>query len=241
MQMRTVAFAAALAALTATATAAQRQPAARPAQPAPPAAQTPAAAPNQTPGPMQGGAMRGGLAGWLATNPSDLNLTADQLSRLGQVNQRLQQSLTPLRQQIAAATANRDVSALTLADRHALMMSTRELGERMRATFDTAQGAAIAVLTPEQQQRVQAMHRGGPGGRLGMRGGMGGRMAMRGGMGGGVGGPMMGPPMGGPGMMGQHRPMMGRGRGMMRAGMRAGFGMGWRGGMRAGMRMGRGW
>jgi hypothetical protein len=235
MQMRTVALAAALAALTATAAttaAAQRQPAARPTQPAtPPTAQTPATPQTPNTGPMQRGEMRLGLAGWLATNPSDLNLTADQQSRLGQVNQRLQQFLTPLRQQIAAATANRDVSTMTLADRHALMMSTRELQERMRATFDTAQGAAIAVLTPEQQQRVQAMHRGGPGG----------RMAMRGGMGGGMGGPMMGPPMGGPGMMGQGRPMMGRGRGMMRAGMRAGFGMGWRGGMRAGMRMRRGW
>jgi len=220
--MRTFALTAALAALTVTAAAAQRPPAARPAQPAPPAAQTPATPQTPAPGSMRGGPMQGGLAGWLATNPSDLNLTADQQSRLGQVNQRLEQAVAPLRQQIDAATANRDVSAMTLADRHALMMSVRELRERVRATFDTAQGAAIAVLTPEQQQRVQAMHRGGPGGRMRMRGGM--------------GSPMMGPPMMGPG-----RPMMGRGRGMMRAGMRAGFGMGWRGGMRAGMRMWRGW
>jgi hypothetical protein len=222
MQMRTVAFAAAFAALTVTAAAAQRQPAARPAQPTPPVAQTPAAPQTPAPGSMRGGPMQGGLAGWLATNPADLNLTADQQTRLGQINQRLQQSLTPLHQQVEAATANRDVSTMTLAERHAFMVSNRELRERVRTTIDTAQSAAIAVLTPEQQQRVQAMHRGGTGG----------RMAMRGGMGGG---------MGGPPMMGQGHPMMGRGRGMMRAGMRAGFGMGWRGGMRAGMQMRRGW
>jgi len=210
MQLRIVALTAALAALTATAAAAQRQPAARPAQPAAPATTAPQA---PTPGPMQRGEMRGGLAGWLATNPSDLNLTADQQSRLGQITQRLEQSHAPLRQQMEATVANRDWSTMSLADRQALMMSTRELRERMRASFDTAQAAAIAVLTPEQQQRVQAMHRGGPGERRGMRGGM--------------GGPMMGP----------GRPMVGRGRPMMRAGMHAGFGMGWRSGMRAGMRM----
>jgi hypothetical protein len=197
MQMRIVALATALAALATTAATAQRQPAARPAQPTPPGAQAPATPQDQPQAPMQAGPMRGGLAVFLSTNPTALNLTADQLRRIQAVHDRAVQANAALRQQIQTATANSDLSTLGLVERHALMVRVRGLREQMLDNIDSATTVALATLNTEQQRTLLAMHQ--------MRAGMGRGMGMRGGA------------MGGPGV---------RGRMMRARGMRRGVGMG---------------
>jgi hypothetical protein len=143
---------------------------------------------------------RGGLALFLSTNPPALNLTRDQLTRIQAAHERAEQANAALRQQIQTATANRDMTTLSLAERHALMVRVRNLRNQMQDNVDSATTVAIATLNAEQQRTIQAMHelRGGMGGGMtggrGMRGGMMGGRGMRGGM---MGGRGMRPGMGG--------------------------------------------
>lgn len=195
--MRTIALAAALAALTVSTAAAQRQPAATPQAPQAAAPAAPARPAHAMP---FGPGARGGLALFLSTNPPALNLTRDQLTRIQAAHERAEQANAALRQQIQTATANRDMTTLSLAERHALMVRVRNLRNQMQDNVDSATTVAIATLNAEQQRTIQAMHelRGGMGGGMtggrGMRGGMMGGRGMRGGM---MGGRGMRPGMGG--------------------------------------------
>ncbi len=218
--MRTVTFVAALAALATSAAAAQQRPRQAPAQAAPPAQR--AQAPDSTlPGPMgrRMGMGTGGLAGWLASNPAALNLTADQLTRIRAARDEEVRTNAPLRAQLQAAFADRDWRALSPADRRALMDSTRGVREQIRANAGRARTTVTGILTAEQQQTLDRTRprwrTGGPGPAMG--GGRGRWMMMRRGSG-------MAP-----------AGWMRRGRGAG-PGMWIGYRMGWRAGWRAGLR-----
>ncbi len=218
--------------LTAHAAAAQQ----RPRQPqAPRAAPSPApaqAADSTRPGPMGRGRGPGGLAAWLASDPAELGLTPDQLTRVRAARDEAEQANAPLRARLQAALANRDRRALTPADRRALMDSTRGVREEMRANLERSRTAVIGILTPAQQQtldRIRPTWRtGGP--MRGMRGGPRGRMLMR--LGAARGGWMRPFAMRGA-AFGWRAGAMGWTGARMRPAVRLGWRMGWRAGLRA--------
>jgi hypothetical protein len=237
--MRTVALVIAAATLAASATAQQRPRQAPAPQATAPQSQAPAAPAG--PRAMGRGLEMGGLAGWLASNPAELDLTADQLTRIRAARDHVVQENAPLRERLQAALAGRDLRTMAPADRRALMDSTRVIREQMRTNAEQGRTAVTGILTPAQQQILDRTHPNwrtgasampGPGGRGGrmMRGrgpGAGGAAWMR------FRGPMRGamaPRMG-------MRPWAGPG-GTMGPRMREGYRMGFRAGVRMGRRLG---
>jgi hypothetical protein len=237
--MRTVALVIAAATLAAPASGQQR-----PRQPSEPQAAAPQSqAPAAPAGPraMGRGLETGGLAGWLASNPAGLSLTADQLTRIRATRDQVVQANAPLRGRLQAALAGRDLRTIPAADRRALMDSTRAIREQMRTNAEQGRTAVTGILTPAQQQTLDRTHpnwRTGPSGVQGA-GGRGGRM-MRG-RGRGAGGAAWmrsRGPMGGP-----MTPRMGTrrwaGPGVtIGPRMREGYRMGFRAGLRMGRRFG---
>jgi LTXXQ motif family protein len=249
--MRPFALATAVATL-ATAAAAQqrpRQPAASQTAPAPQAA-VPAPTPMGR-GRMGGGPELGGLAGWLASNPAGLDLTADQLTRIRAARDQVVQANAPLRTRLQAAYGNRDVRSMNPTERRALMDSTRTIREQMRQNAEQGRSAVTGILTPAQQQSLDrirpnwrnggpAMNRpGGRGGRTMMRRGVGMSAAMRMRPGRAVRrGGWRGP---GWGMAPRVAMRPGRLPYAMGPRLRMGFRMGFRAGMRGGRRAGAAW
>ena len=127
---------------------------------------------------------------WLASNPTELGLTADQTRRLQGRADALERQNAPLQLQIDSLWAGRDARTLTWPDRHALMSATRAVRQAMHDNHASAVADMRAALTPGQQAVMDrrgpmAMGRGAGGMAMGRRGMMGRGRGMGGGMHGG--------------------------------------------------------
>lgn len=134
----------------------------------------------QQPAPQDTARPRSPIAVMLA-HKSDLDLKADQVSKLEAIQKKLDTAVSPLQKQLEAWRANRPSQSqpgaflnMTEAQRQQFMaqrQKMRETAMELRALNRAAGAQAHAVLTPDQQTRMrQMMMRRG---RAGMRGGPG--------------------------------------------------------------------
>jgi Spy/CpxP family protein refolding chaperone len=111
-------------------------------------------------------AMQGPPLGFLLRNQAELGLTDEQITRLQQVAQRLEQQNQPLLEQLRAAgipvrpERRQGVREMTPEQRRELrqrLEAHRPTLMQMRENAHTAMQEAREVLTPEQQQRMREL------------------------------------------------------------------------------------
>jgi Spy/CpxP family protein refolding chaperone len=138
------------------------------AAPAPVVAQGQTPPPQRETGPRMGGPQEGRPFGLLMENREQLGLTNQQIARLEQIAQRLEQQNGPLLQQLRDAgipvrPERRDgVRDMTPEQRRALrdrLEAHRPTLMQMRQNTHTAMEEARGVLTPEQQERMRDLMR----------------------------------------------------------------------------------
>lgn len=118
-----------------------------------------AVAAQNMPGALRNDGPRPGVAAWVATNPTDLQLTAAQLRQVQARMTQLEQELLPLRTQIQGLRTGRDFSTMTRSERHAVMMSAAALRGGMLTLMDSADANIRAMLNPTQQAAFDAHNR----------------------------------------------------------------------------------
>jgi LTXXQ motif family protein len=110
------------------------------------AATRPAAAPVQTTG----------VPEYLATHPRVLNLTPKQVDRIGKVRVWLHGQDSTLRGQWQQLTGGRPLRGMQPAERRRLAPQLQPIMQQLRANSAAALDSVDAILTPQQQQKLQA-------------------------------------------------------------------------------------
>lgn len=110
----------------------------------------PAAATATAPVPMTG------VPEYLASHPRALNLTPKQVDRIGKVRVWLRGQDSTLRAQWRQVTGGRAVRSMPPAERRRLQPQLQPIMQQLKANSAAALDSVDAILTPEQQQKLQA-------------------------------------------------------------------------------------
>ncbi len=97
-----------------------------------------------------------GVPEYLATHARALNLTPKQVDRIGKVRVWLRGQDSTLRAQWRQVTGGRAVRSMPPAERRRLQPQLQPLMQQLKANSAAALDSVDAILTPEQQQKLQA-------------------------------------------------------------------------------------
>ncbi len=97
-----------------------------------------------------------GVPEYLATHPRVLNLTPKQVDRIGKVRVWLRGQDSTLRAQWKQLTGGRPLRRIPPAERRTLTPQLQPIMQQLRANSAAALDSVDAILTPPQQQKLQA-------------------------------------------------------------------------------------
>ncbi len=114
----------------------------------------PAAQPAARPGPVPLRTTR--VPEYLAGHPRTLNLTPKQVDRIKKVHEWLRGQDSTLRAQWQQITGGRRLAAIPPAERRGLAPRLQPVQQQLQANNAAALDSVDVILTPQQQQRLQA-------------------------------------------------------------------------------------
>jgi hypothetical protein len=94
---------------------------------------------------------------YLANHARALNLNAKQLDRVRKVADQLDSANAPLHGQWQQVTGGRPVRGMDSTERQALAPQLQPITRQLRANNEAALDSVDAILTPQQQQRLQSV------------------------------------------------------------------------------------
>jgi LTXXQ motif family protein len=96
-----------------------------------------------------------GVPEYLVSHPRVLNLSPKQVDRIKKVHEWLRGQDSTLRGQWQQVTGGRSLRSMPPADRHRLQPQLQPIMQQLRANSAAALDSVDAILTPQQQQKLQ--------------------------------------------------------------------------------------